>query len=153
MFMGEFTCKVDNKGRMMLPSKFRDELGEQEFVITRGLDNCIDLFPIEEWKNIEDKLKKLQTTNSKHRAYQRFVMSAATKTEFDNQGRLNIPTSLMEHAQIDKKIIVTGMNDKIEIWSEESWKKYIQNTGESIEDLVDEINFDFQKLTQYIVIS
>ncbi|MBP6102315.1 MAG: division/cell wall cluster transcriptional repressor MraZ [Leptotrichiaceae bacterium] len=143
MFMGEFTCKVDNKGRMMLPSKFRDELGEQEFVITRGLDNCIDLFPIEEWKNIEDKLKKLQTTNSKHRAYQRFVMSAATKTEFDNQGRLNIPTSLMEHAQIDKKIIVTGMNDKIEIWSEESWKKYIQNTGESIEDLVDEINFDF----------
>ena len=143
MFMGEFTCKVDNKGRMMLPSKFRDELGEQEFVITRGLDNCIDLFPIEEWKNIEDKLKKLQTTNSKHRAYQRFVMSAATKTEFDNQGRLNIPTSLMEHAQIDKKIIVTGMNDKIEIWSEESWKKYIQNTGESIEDLVDEINVDF----------
>ena len=143
MFMGEFTCKVDNKGRMMLPSKFRDELGEQEFVITRGLDNCIDWFPIEEWKNIEDKLKKLQTTNSKHRAYQRFVMSAATKTEFDNQGRLNIPTSLMEHAQIDKKIIVTGMNDKIEIWSEESWKKYIQNTGESIEDLVDEINFDF----------
>ena len=143
MFMCEFTCKVDNKGRMMLPSKFRDELGEQEFVITRGLDNCIDLFPIEEWKNIEDKLKKLQTTNSKHRAYQRFVMSAATKTEFDNQGRLNIPTSLMEHAQIDKKIIVTGMNDKIEIWSEESWKKYIQNTGESIEDLVDEINFDF----------
>ena len=143
MFMGEFTCKVDNKGRMMLPSKFRDELGEQEFVVTRGLDNCIDLFPIEEWKNIEDKLKKLQTTNSKHRAYQRFVMSAATKTEFDNQGRLNIPTSLMEHAQIDKKIIVTGMNDKIEIWSEESWKKYIQNTGESIEDLVDEINFDF----------
>ncbi|MBP8636760.1 MAG: division/cell wall cluster transcriptional repressor MraZ [Leptotrichiaceae bacterium] len=143
MFMGEFTCKVDNKGRMMLPSKFRDELGEQEFVITRGLDNCIDLFPIEEWKNIEDKLKKLQTTNSKHRAYQRFVMSAATKTEFDNQGRLNIPTSLMEHAQIDKKIIVTGMNNKIEIWSEELWKKYIQNTGESIEDLVDEMNFDF----------
>ena len=143
MFMGEFTCKVDNKGRMMLPSKFRDELGEQEFVITRGLDNCIDLFPIEEWKNIEDKLKKLQTTNSKHRAYQRFVMSAATKTEFDNQGRLNIPTSLMEHAQIDKKIIVTGMNDKIEIWSEELWKQYIQKTGESIEDLVDEINFDF----------
>ena len=143
MFMGEFTCKVDNKGRMMLPSKFRDELGEQEFVITRGLDNCIDLFPIEEWKNIEDKLKKLQTTNSKHRAYQRFVMSAATKTEFDNQGRLNIPTSLTEHAQIDKKIIVTGMNNKIEIWSEELWKKYIQNTGESNEDLVDEINFDF----------
>ncbi|MFZ1841327.1 MAG: cell division/cell wall cluster transcriptional repressor MraZ, partial [Leptotrichiaceae bacterium] len=78
-----------------------------------------------------------------HRAYQRFVMSAATKTEFDNQGRLNIPTSLMEHAQIDKKIIVTGMNNKIEIWSEELWKKYIQNTGESIEDLVDEMNFDF----------
>ena len=143
MFMGEFTCKVDNKGRIMLPSKFRDELGEKEFVITRGLDNCIDLFPIEEWKNIEDKLKKLQTTNSKHRAYQRFVMSAATKTEFDNQGRLNIPTSRMEHAQIDKKIIVTGMNNKIEIWSEELWKKYIQNTGESIEDLVDEMNFDF----------
>ncbi len=143
MFMGEFTCKVDNKGRIMLPSKFRDELGEKEFVITRGLDNCIDLFPIEEWKNIENKLKKLQTTNSKHRAYQRFVMSAATKTELDNQGRLNIPASLIDHAQIDKKIIVTGMNEKIEIWSEELWKKYINSTGETIENLVDEINFDF----------
>ncbi len=143
MFMGEFACKVDNKGRMMLPARFREDILDLEFVITRGLDNCIDLFPIEEWEIIEKKLRQLKTTDSKHRAYQRFVMSAATKMKLDNQGRLNLPGALLEHAKIDKNVVVTGMNNKIEIWSEEKWKEYITNTEENIEDLVDEIDFDF----------
>ena len=143
MYMGEFTCKIDDKGRFMLPSKFREILQEDEFVITRGLDNSIDLFPSSEWENIENELRKLKRTDSKHRAYQRFVLSAATKLTVDKQGRVNLPNSLTEHAKINKNIIVTGMVDKIEIWSEEVWKEYINKTESSIEEIVEEINFDF----------
>ena len=143
MFMGEFTCKIDDKGRFMLPSKFREILQEDEFVITRGLDNSIDLFPSSEWENIENELRKLKRTDSKHRAYQRFVLSAATKLTVDKQGRVNLPNSLTEHAKINKNIIVTGMVDKIEIWGEEGWKEYIEKTESSSEDIVEEINFDF----------
>ena len=143
MFMGEFTCKIDEKGRFMLPAKFREILQEDEFVITRGLDNSIDLFPSNEWVNIENELRKLKRTDSKHRAYQRFVLSAATKLTVDKQGRVNLPNSLVEHAKINKNIIVTGMVDKIEIWAEEVWKEYIEKTESSIEDIVEEINFDF----------
>ena len=143
MFMGEFTCKIDEKGRFMLPAKFREILQEDEFVITRGLDNSIDLFPSNEWVNIENELRKLKRTDSKHRAYQRFVLSAATKLTVDKQGRVNLLNSLVEHAKINKNIIVTGMVDKIEIWSEEVWKEYINKTESSIEEIVEEINFDF----------
>lgn len=143
MFMGEFTCKIDEKGRFMLPAKFREILQEDEFVITRGLDNSIDLFPSNEWVNIENELRKLKRTDSKHRAYQRFVLSAATKLTVDKQGRVNLPNSLVEHAKINKNIIVTGMVDKIEIWAEEVWKEYINKTESSIEEIVEEINFDF----------
>ena len=143
MFMGEFTCKIDDKGRFMLPAKFREVLQDEEFIVTRGLDNCIDLFPANEWINIENELRKLKRTDSKHRAYQRFVLSAATKLNVDNQGRVNLPNSLVEHAKINKNIIVTGMVDKIEIWSEEIWKNYIEKTETSIEDIVEEIDFNF----------
>ena len=102
MFIGEFSCKVDNKGRVMMPIKFREQLGSEEFVITRGLDNCINLFPIERWSEVEARLKELKMTNSKHRAYQRFILSAATKLSLDNQGRLSIPASLMKYSEIEK---------------------------------------------------
>ena len=143
MFMGEFSCKVDNKGRFMLPVKFREELANIEIVITRGFENSISLYPVSTWEEeiIEKQIKKLKTTNKNHRAYQRFILSAATKLNLDSQGRVNIPASLIEHADIDKNIIVMGSIDHIEIWSEENWKKYIENTSNEIEDLVDEIEF------------
>ena len=98
MFMGEFSCKVDNKGRFMLPIKFREDLSEVEFVITRGLDNCIDLFPKNIWEEeiVEKRLKKLNLTKRNHRDYQRFILSAATKLVLDNQGRVNLPASLIK---------------------------------------------------------
>ena len=143
MFMGEFSCKVDNKGRLMLPIKFREALSETEFVITRGLDNCIDLFPIREWENeiVEKRLKKLNLTKKNHRDYQRFILSAATKLTLDNQGRVSLPASLIEHAGIEKSSVVTGSNDHIEIWSEEKRKEYITEKSGIIEDIVDEIEF------------
>ena len=141
MFIGEYSCKVDNKGRLMMPIKFRDRLEGVEFVITRGLDNCIDLFPMEKWEEIENKIKELKITNSKHRAYQRFILSAAAKMTLDNQGRLNLPASLMKHAEIEKNAVVTGSDDRIEIWSEEKWESYISEKAGIIEDIADEIDF------------
>ena len=143
MFMGEFSCRIDNKGRLMLPIKFRECLSEFEFVITRGLDNCIDLFPENIWEEeiVEKKLKKLNLTKRNHRDYQRFILSAATKLALDNQGRLSLPASLIYHANIVKNVIVTGNNDHIEIWSEEKWKAYISEKSGIIEDIVDEIEF------------
>ena len=141
MFIGEFSCKVDNKGRVMMPIKFREQLGSEEFVITRGLDNCINLFPIERWSEVEARLKELKMTNSKHRAYQRFILSAATKLSLDNQGRLSIPASLMKYSEIEKNAIITGSDDRIEIWSEEKWNDYINQKSGIIEDLVDGMDF------------
>ena len=143
MFMGEFSCKVDNKGRFMWPIKFREDLSEVEFVITRGLDNCIDLFPKNIWEEeiVEKRLKKLNLTKRNHRDYQRFILSAATKLVLDNQGRVNLPASLIKHANINKDAIVTGSNDHIEIWAEEKWKEYISEKNGIIEDIVDEIEF------------
>ena len=114
-----------------------------EIVITRGFENSISLYPVSIWEEeiIEKQIKKLKITNKNHRAYQRFILSAATKLNLDSQGRLNIPASLIEHANIDKNVIVMGSVDHIEIWSEENWKKYIENTSNEIEDLVDEIEF------------
>lgn len=143
MFMGEFSCKVDNKGRLMLPVKFREMLDGKDIVITRGFENSISLYPIDVWNEeiIEKQIKKLKMTNSNHRAYQRFILSAATELTLDNQGRLNIPKSLIEHSQLEKNTIVMGSIDHIEIWAENRWKKYMNDTSESIEDLVDEIQF------------
>ena len=141
MFIGEFSCKVDNKGRVMMPIKFREQLGSEEFVITRGLDNCINLFPIERGSEVEARLKELKITNSKHRAYQRFILSAATKLSLDNQGRLSIPASLMKYSEIEKNAIITGSDDRIEIWSEEKWETYMNEKIGIIEDIADEIDF------------
>ncbi len=141
MFIGEYSCKVDNKGRMMMPVKLRESLEENEFVVTKGLDNCIDLFPIEKWEEIIEKLKELKMTNAKHRAYKRSVLSAATKMTLDNQGRINLPSTLIRHSEIDKNVIVIGNDDRIEIWSEEKWESYINEKMDIIEDIADEIDF------------
>ena len=122
MFIGEFSCKVDNKGRLMMPIKFREQLENEEFVITRGLDNCINLFPIKRWS-------------------ERFILSAATKLSLDNQGRLSIPASLMKYSEIEKNAIITGSDDRIEIWSEEKWETYMNEKIGIIEDIADEIEF------------
>lgn len=143
MFMGEFSCKVDNKGRLTLPAKFREELGEIEIVVTRGFENSISIYPYSVWEEeiVEKQIKKLKNTNSKHRAYKNFIMSAATKMTTDSQGRLNIPSALISHGKIVKNAVVLGSFDHLEIWAEERWKEYMEDTSASIEELVDEIEF------------
>lgn len=123
MFIGEYQHALDAKNRMIVPSKLREELG-QKFVITKGLDGCLYAYPLEEWKVLEEKLKKLPLTNKNARAFVRFFFSGATEIEMDKQGRGLIPQNLKEYAGIEKEIVSIGVLTRVEIWSKEKWQQY-----------------------------
>lgn len=120
MFMGEYQHSVDEKGRMIIPSKFREALGVN-FVLTRGLDNCLFVYPASEWSLLEQKLKSLSLMKADARAFTRFFFSGATECNLDKQGRVNIPANLRQHAQIKKETVVIGVSNRVEIWSKEKW--------------------------------
>ncbi|TSI11515.1 division/cell wall cluster transcriptional repressor MraZ [Lysinibacillus sp. BW-2-10] len=143
MFMGEFQHSVDAKGRLIIPSKFREALGHT-FVITRGLDNCLFGYPMDEWRKLEEKLKKLPMTKKDARAFARFFFSGATEVEMDKQGRINIPTPLSTYAKLEKECVVIGVSSKIEIWAKDAWESYFNEAEESFNDIAENlIGFDF----------
>ncbi|SKA83383.1 MraZ protein [Caloramator quimbayensis] len=123
MFIGEYQHALDTKNRIIIPSKFREELGNS-FVITKGLDGCLYCYPMEEWKKLEEKLKSLPLTNKDARAFVRFFFSGAADIEIDKQGRALIPQNLIEYANIVKDIVSIGVSTRIEIWSKEKWDEY-----------------------------
>lgn len=134
MFMGEYSHTIDTKGRLIIPSKFREELGET-FVVTKGLDVCLFVFSDEEWKAFEIKLKSLPLTNKNARQFARFFVAGATPCELDKQGRILLPATLREFAGLEKDVVLTGMLNRIEIWSKEKW-----NENNSLDDVaMDEI--------------
>ena len=134
MFMGECSHTIDTKGRLIIPSKFREELGET-FVVTKGLDGCLFVFSDEEWKAFEIKLKSLPLTNKNARQFARFFVAGATPCELDKQGRILLPATLREFAGLEKDVVLTGMLNRIEIWSKEKW-----NENNSLDDVaMDEI--------------
>ncbi len=120
MFMGEYNHTIDAKGRLIIPTKFRELLGE-EFVLTRGLDGCLSVYSMEEWTLFEKKLQALPLTNQNARKFSRFFVAGATVCELDKQGRILVPQSLREFAGLTKDVIVTGVLNRIEIWSKEKW--------------------------------
>lgn len=122
MFMGEYNHSIDAKGRLIIPSKFRELLGE-EFVITRGLDGCLSIYPMDEWGTFEEKLKALPLTSKSARTFSRFFVSGATSCEVDRQGRILIPQPLREFAGLDKDVVLTGNVNRIEVWSREKWSE------------------------------
>ena len=138
MFMGEYLHAVDVKGRIIMPAKFREELGEC-FVITRGLDNCLFVYPLSEWTLLEQKLKALPFTRSDARAFMRFFFSGATECGLDKQGRVLIPNNLREHARLHKDVVVIGVSGRVEIWSQEVWNQYSDETGLSFENIAEKI--------------
>ena len=138
MFMGEYHHTIDDKGRLIIPSKFRSELGES-FVITRGLDNCLFVFSLIEWNKIVEKLKKLSFTKKDARNFTRFLLSGATICELDKQGRANISTSLIEFASLDKECIVIGVNDRLEIWSKEKWENFFNENSDKLSDIAENL--------------
>ncbi|MFL0269616.1 division/cell wall cluster transcriptional repressor MraZ [Candidatus Clostridium radicumherbarum] len=123
MFIGEYQHAIDNKNRMIIPSKFRDEIGGT-FVLTKGLDGCLYAYTMDEWKILEEKLKKLPLTSKDARAFVRFFFSGANEIDVDKQGRALIPQNLSEYASINKDIVSIGVSTRIEIWSKEKWEEY-----------------------------
>jgi len=140
MFIGEYQHTIDPKGRLILPAKFRYDLGEK-FIVTKGLDNCLFVYPNEEWSKLEQKLSNLPLTSRDARAFVRFFFAGAAECDLDKQGRFLIPANLREHAGFDKEIVIIGVSSRLEIWSKEAWESY----NESSELEYDEI---FEKMAE-----
>ncbi|AJS57743.1 division/cell wall cluster transcriptional repressor MraZ [Paenibacillus sp. IHBB 10380] len=144
MFMGEYQHSIDDKGRIIIPVKFRDLLGTS-FVVTRGLDQCLFAYPKEEWAIMEQKLKSLSLMKSDARAFTRFFFSGATECEWDKQGRVNLPGNLREYAKLEKDCIVLGVSNRMEIWSKNMWNEYFQQSEQTFNDIAEklvDLNFD-----------
>ncbi|QGG47844.1 division/cell wall cluster transcriptional repressor MraZ [Heliorestis convoluta] len=139
MFMGEFQHSIDGKGRLFMPARFREALGEK-FVSTKGLDGCIFVYPPEEWRRLEEKIKKLPFTRADARSFQRFFFSGAAECELDKQGRFLLPQHLRQYGSLEKDVTIIGVGTRIEIWNQESWQRYN-----------DESNLDFEEVAEKLV--
>lgn len=138
MFMGEFQHSIDSKGRLIIPSRFRPELGEK-FVLTKGLDRCLFAYPWAEWTTLEKKLKALPFTKADARAFVRFFFSGAAECELDRQGRILIPSMLRDYARLEKDVVVIGVSTRVEIWSGTAWKEYNEATGSDYEAIAEKM--------------
>lgn len=138
MFMGEYHHSIDEKGRIIIPSKFRNELGES-FVVTRGIENCLFVYSLPEWEKIVTKLKTLPFTKKDARNFTRFFLSGATTVEFDKQGRINISSPLASYANLEKECVIVGVNDRLEIWSLDSWNKFFDDNQENLSDIAENL--------------
>lgn len=140
--MGEYKHNLDTKGRIIMPSKFRELLDEQ-FVITRGLDRCLFVYTEDEWSRIEEKLKALPLTKKDARKFTRLFFSGAANVEIDKQGRINIPQNLREYAGLSKDCTVIGVSSRIEIWDSAAWEDFYTESEDNFEDIAEDlIDFD-----------
>lgn len=138
MFMGEYQHNVDAKGRLFIPARFREGLGGR-FVVTKGLDGCLFVYPRPEWEALEQKLKSLPITRGDARAFVRFFFSGATECEVDKQGRILIPGNLREYAHLEKDAVIIGVSSRVEIWAREQWERYSTLAASSYEEIAEKI--------------
>ena len=122
MFMGEYNHTVDTKGRLIVPSKFREQLGD-EFVVTKGLDGCLFVYSKSEWENIEEKFRNVPLTTKDARKFARFFFAGAASCEVDKQGRILLPVVLREYAGIEKDVVSVGVFNRVEIWDKDKWQE------------------------------
>ena len=120
MIRGEYNHTIDAKGRLIVPAKFREILGDN-FIVTKGLDGCLFVYPNDEWTRFEEKLKSLPLTNKNARQFTRFFLAGAAACEVDKQGRILLPQVLREFASLEKDVVLVGVASRIEIWSRERW--------------------------------
>ena len=139
MFIGEYQHTLDPKNRVIMPSKFREKLGDS-FVMTKGLDNCLFIYSSQEWSIVEEKLKSLPMTNKDARAFVRFFFAGACECELDKQGRIVMPNHLKDYARIDKELVIIGVSTRIEIWSKEEWNKFNSDANISYEDVAEKMS-------------
>jgi len=138
MLMGEFHVRMDEKGRLIIPSKFRSELGDS-FVITRGLDKCLFVYSNAEWEKLANKLSTLPFTKKDARNFSRFLLSGATVCEFDKQGRINITSPLVGYAGLNKTCVIIGVNDRLEIWDEEVFNNFLTENEENFSEMAENL--------------
>ncbi len=138
MFMGEYQHSLDEKGRLIIPARFREDLGEL-FIITRGLDHCLFVYPLSQWKILEEKIRELPTSHAETRSFVRMFFSGAVETNLDKQGRVVLPQHLREHARIQKDVYVIGVSSKVEIWAKDNWESYATQAQQSYEAIAESI--------------
>ncbi|MFV0479522.1 MAG: division/cell wall cluster transcriptional repressor MraZ [Anaerorhabdus sp.] len=138
MFIGEFRHNLDNKNRVIIPAKFREELGDT-FVVTKGLDGCLTIYTITQWNALLEQLQKLPNTKREARLYVRSLTAKATECECDPQGRIKLPPYLLEEGSIEKECVIVGVADHVEIWNPKSWEGYCQQADESLEDIAEQL--------------
>ena len=138
MFMGEYHHNIDEKNRLVIPSVFRSSLGE-EFIITRGFEKCLYIYTKSEWNKIVEKLSSLPFTKKDARVVVRSIFGSAASCNLDRQGRINITSQQLVHADITKECVIIGANERIEIWSEELWNKFNLEYSETLEAIADDL--------------
>ena len=134
MFIGEYIYSIDDKKRLAIPAKFRKALGKKA-VITRGLDNCLVIYPLEEWQKSAKKLENLPSAESDARAFARIMLSGAVDVELDKLGRILVPDYLKDYAFLKKNVAINGLSNRIEVWEETRWKEYKEKTEKQIGDM------------------
>ena len=138
MFIGEYNHNLDNKGRIAVPVKFRDDL-KKGAVVTKGLDGCLFLYTMSEWKILADKLSKLPISQSNTRAFARLMLAGAMDVQIDKQGRIILPDYLRKYATLKKKVIINGLYNRLEIWDENNWEKYKSKTEKESGDIAEKL--------------
>ena len=138
MFIGEYTYSIDDKKRLAIPAKFRNLLGKKA-VITRGLDNCLFLYPAKEWNNLADKLSKLPLSQADARGFARLMLTGAMDAKLDNLGRILVPDYLKDYGQLKKKVVIAGVFNRVEIWDERKWQEYKKKTETTVGDIAERL--------------
>ena len=138
MLMGEYHHNIDEKSRLIIPAKFRSELGER-FVITKGLDKCLFVYSETEWNKLMQKVSSLQFTKKNVRAFERTFIGGASLIEFDKQGRINITSPLVHYANIKKECVIIGVSERLEIWSKEECESYMNDNEDNLEQITENI--------------
>ena len=138
MFMGEYHHNIDDKGRLIIPSKFRNELGNQ-YIITKGLDKCLFVYSVDEWNKLVKDLNTLKFTKKNVRAFERFFVGGASLNEFDKQGRISITSPLIHYANINKECVIIGVNERLEIWDKEEFDKFIKENENTLEEIAEDL--------------
>ncbi len=138
MFTGEYSHSFDKKGRVIIPAKFRNELGER-FYIGRGLDKCLFVYPIDTWNEFSQKLRKLSVFSKEHRYFSRKFVSGFSECNFDKQGRILVPTPLREYSDLNDEAVIIGVLDRIEIWSKGIWEQYTNADDLDFNDIAEKM--------------
>ncbi len=143
VLMGEFSHSLDDKGRITIPARLREDL-DVHFVMTKGLDGCLFLYPMNEWHKLEERLKALPLTNANARAFQRLFLAGAQDVEVDRQSRVTVPPRLREYAGVNRDVVLVGVSNRVELWSQDNWQAYQVKAQAAYEDVAEKmVDFGF----------